>query len=54
MGSIPGPVKSDTVSPTLRRFFEAVLPRPLAAETDPATRYTLRRNAASIIKIRFV
>ena len=27
VGSIPGPVKSDTVSPPLRCFFGAVLPR---------------------------
>ena len=27
LGLIPGPVKSDTVSPALRCFFGAVLPR---------------------------
>ena len=35
----------------LRRFFEAVLPRCQVAEIGPATRYTLRRNTASIMKI---
>ena len=34
----------------LRCFFGAVLPR-REAEMDPATRYTLRRNVASIMKI---
>ena len=38
-------------SPPLRRFFGAVLPRRQAAEMGPATRYTLRRNTASIMKI---
>ena len=33
--------------PPLLRFFEAVLPRGLAAEKDPATSYTLRRNNAN-------
>ena len=47
--SIPGPVKSDTVSPPLRRFFGAVLSRRFAAAMDPAARYTLRRNTASIM-----
>ena len=37
--------------PPLRRFFGAVLPRLLAAEIDPATRYTRRRDIASIMKI---
>ena len=49
-GSIPEPVQSNSVSyssPLLRRFFGAVLPRRLAAEMDPSTRYTLRRNTAS-------
>ena len=40
-------------SPPLRRFFGAVLPRRCAAEMDPATRYTLRCNIASIIEIFF-
>ena len=35
--------------PSLRRFFEAVLPGFKAAEMDPATRNTLRRNTASIM-----
>ena len=38
-------------SPPLQRFFEAVLPRRQVAEKGPATRYTLRRNTASIMKI---
>ena len=38
-------------SPPLRRFFGAVSPRRYAAEMGPATRYTLRRNTASIMKI---
>ena len=37
--------------PPLRHFFGAVLPRRQAAEMGPATRYTLRRNTASIMKI---
>ena len=40
-------------SPLMRRLFGAVLPRRLAAEIGLVTRYTLRRNTASIIKIRF-
>ena len=35
----------------LRRFFGAVLPRRQAVEMCLATRYTLRRNTASIMKI---
>ena len=31
----------------------AVLPRPKAAEMGPTTRYTLRRNTASMTKIGF-
>ena len=46
-GSIPGPVKLDTV----RRFFGAVLPRRKAAEMEPTTGFTLRRNTASIMKV---
>ena len=38
-------------SPSLRCFFEAALPRRSVAEMDPATRYTLRCNIASIMKI---
>ena len=38
-------------SPPLRRFFGAVLPRRCAAEMDPATRYMLRYNTASIMRI---
>ena len=40
-------------SPPLRRFFGDVYPRRLAVEMGPATRYTLRRNTASIMKIWF-
>ena len=47
------PIESYTVSPLLRRFFGAVLLGVKAAEIDPATRYTLRRNTASIMKIEF-
>ena len=50
MGLIPGPVKSDTVPP-MARFFGAVLLRRLALEMGPATRYTFRRSATSIMKI---
>ena len=38
-------------SPPLQRFFGAVLPRREAAKMGPATRYALRCNAASIMKI---
>ena len=38
-------------SPPLRCFFEAVLPRRYAAKMGPATRYTLRLNTASVVKI---
>ena len=41
---------ANSLSP-LRCFFGAVLSRRLAAEMDPAARYTLRRNTASITKI---
>ena len=40
-------------SPSLRCFFEAVLARHQTAEMDPVTRYTLRRNTASIMKTWF-
>ena len=39
---------------SLRRFFGAVLLWCNATEMSPATRYTLRRNNASIVKIRFL
>ena len=56
-GSIPGSVKSNTVSPTSRHrydiFFAAVLPKRNDAETGPATRYALGRNTASAMKISF-
>ena len=54
--SIPGPVKSDILangSPPLLCFFGAVKLTRKATETDSATRYTLRRNTASIMKIWF-
>ena len=54
LGSTPGPVKSNAVanaSPLLRRFMGAVLPRHLPTEMGPATRCTLRRNEATIMKI---
>ena len=35
-------------SPPLRCFFGAALPRRKAAKMGPVTRYTLRRNTASI------
>ena len=40
-------------SQPLRRCFGAVLLRRYAVEMDPATRYTLRRNTASIMSIYF-
>ena len=39
-----------TGSPPLQHF-ETVLPKRLAAEIGPATRYKLRRNSASVIKV---
>ena len=45
--------KLDTMSPTLRRFFEAVLSRRLAAEMAASSRHALGRNTASVMKIRF-
>ena len=57
LGSIPGPVKSDTVSSTARHCydisskFEAVSFRRSAAKMGPATRYMLGRNTASMTKI---
>ena len=38
-------------SSPLRRFIVVVLPRHEVVEIGPATRYTLRRNTASIMKI---
>ena len=47
--------KSVTVSPTARHLCdissELCCPGPGAAEMDPATRHTLRRNTARIIKV---
>ena len=40
-------------SPPLRCFFGAVLPRCQAVGMGPATRYTLRRNTASIMMMCF-
>ena len=40
-------------SPPLQRFFGALLPRRLAPKMDSATRNTIPRNTASIIKIKF-
>ena len=39
-------------SAQLRRFFGSMLSRRKPAETDPTTRYTFRRNLASIMEIR--
>ena len=41
-------------SPPLRRFLGFVLPMHLVTEMDPATRYTLRRNSASKVKLNQV
>ena len=41
-------------SPSLRRFFAAVLLRRLATEIGPATRYTFRLNTPTVIKILFL
>ena len=49
VGRVERSVAND--SPTLRRFFGAVLPWRCAAEMGLATRYMLPRNTASIIKI---
>ena len=54
-GSSFGPVKSDTVLPTARHHCyifsnRAVSPGRNDAEMGPASRYPLRRNAASVIK----
>ena len=38
-------------SPALRCFFAGLLPRRSAAEMDPATRYMLRRDTTSMMKI---
>ena len=49
-GSFSAPVKLHTVandSPSLRRFFGAVLPMRYAVKIGPDTRYTLRRNTMS-------
>ena len=52
MGSTPraGRIEHSVANglPLLRRFFGAALSRRQAAQCDPASRYTLRRNAASV------
>ena len=48
-GQIGNRVAKD--SPLLQCFIGSVLPRRKFVEIDPATRYTLRRNTASIMKI---
>ena len=54
LGSIPKPVKLNPESPTARhRCDVSVLSRRYAAEMGPTTRYTCRRNTASMMKIRF-
>ena len=50
---ISRPVKPDTESSPLQRFFEAELSRCAAVEMDPAAPYTLQRDIASIMKIYF-
>ena len=52
-GSIPRPVKSETVWPPLRRFSGALSSRRQAAKMNPATRHSFRRDAASVMKIGF-
>ena len=52
-GSIPRPVKSDTVSSLLRCFFGAVLSRRWVVEMDLVTRYTLQRISSGEMKIGF-
>ena len=53
-GSIPGPFKSYTVSPTARHRYNASWSsvfRSQAAKMDPTNRCMLRRNTASMVKI---
>ena len=55
-GSIPGPVKSAQCRQrlaTVATIVRSCVARRYAAEMGPATRYTLRRNTASIMKIWF-
>ena len=50
--SIPGPVKSDSMSPTVRHistFYQSCVGQALSREDEPGTRRTLRRNTASIM-----
>ena len=54
LGSFSDPLISDTVPPPPRYIFGGVLPRRLAAALGRATRFTSRRNTASIKKIFFV
>ena len=53
-GSIPGPVKSTQCRQrlaTVATFLRSCLARALSRGDGPATRYTLRRNTASIMKV---
>ena len=59
LGSIPGSVKSDAVVPIthhrcMRCYFAIMMPNawPLCRGDGPVTRFTLRRNTASIMKCR--
>ena len=54
--SIPGPVKSGECRhrfAAAATFLRSCVAQVLTANMDPATRYTLWRNTASIMKIRF-
>ena len=53
-GSVPRPVKSDTVTPTARhQFLRSCVVQALNRGDGSATRYTLRHNTASVMKIWF-
>ena len=55
-GSVPGPIISNTVSPTARHYYD-VSSQPCCPGTKPRrwapppTRYMLRRNTASMMEI---
>ena len=54
LGSNPGSVKSNTESPTARHrcdVFRNYVVQTLSRGDDPATRYTFRRNTASMMTI---
>ena len=51
LGLIPGPVKSDTVSPIRLATAATFLPRRYAAEMDPSNSDTHWCNTASIMEI---